>query len=73
MAAKVESLYGTTPAEIFESGLANLDDIEAVAAAVLWKDGRVTVGWSNVEAAQLCQMVLMLDEDLRRKVLRDLL
>lgn len=72
MSAKVESLYGTTPAEIFESGLANMEAIEAVAAAVLWKDGRVTVGWSNIDPAYLAQMVLMLDEDVRHKVLRQL-
>ncbi len=29
--AKVASLHGTTPAEIFESGIENLDRIEAVA------------------------------------------
>ena len=29
--SKIESLYGTTPAEIFESGLENLAEIEAVA------------------------------------------
>ena len=72
MGGKVESLYGTTPAEIFESGLANLEAIEAVAATVLWKDGRITVGWSNIDPAYLAQMVLMLDEDVRRKVLRQL-
>ena len=62
---KVQSLYGTTPAEIFESGLENLDQIEAIAATVLWKDGRVTAGWSNVEPAALALMLLMLDEAVR--------
>jgi hypothetical protein len=49
--AKIESLRGTTPAEIFQSGLENLGEIQAIAAAVLWKDGRVTAGWSNVDSA----------------------
>ncbi|MCP4329441.1 MAG: hypothetical protein GY791_13505 [Alphaproteobacteria bacterium] len=44
--AKVESLYRTTLAEILESGLENIDEIEAVVATVLWKDGCVTAGWS---------------------------
>ncbi len=60
--ATIESLHGTTPAEIFQSGLDNLDEIEAVASAVLWKNGRVTVGWSNVDPARLALMILALDE-----------
>lgn len=68
---KVESLFGTTPAEIFQSGLENLDEIEAVAAAVLWKDGRVSVGWSNTDIAELARMIVTLDEDFRRKNIRD--
>lgn len=68
--AKVESLHGTTPAEIFDSGLENLAEIEAIAATVLWKDGRITVGWSNMDPAYLAQMLLMLDEEVRRKTLR---
>ena len=64
--AKVESLYGTTPAEIFQSGLERIDQIEAVAATVLWKDGTVTCGWSNVNNAMLALMILMLDERFRR-------
>ena len=68
---KVESLFGTTPAEIFQSGLENLNEIEAVAAAVLWKDGRVSVGWSNTDIAELARMIMTLDEDFRRKNLRD--
>jgi hypothetical protein len=70
--AKIESLHGTTPAEIFESGLENLDGIEAIAAAVLWKDGRVTAGWSNVDTANLARMVLLLDEAQRRRTIDDL-
>ncbi len=64
---KVESLHGTTPAEIFESGIENLNDIEAVAVSVLWKDGSVTAGWSNTEIAQVALMILALDEEQRRK------
>lgn len=69
---KVESLYGTTPAEIFESGLENIGDIEAVAVSVLWKDGTVTAGWSNMERAQVALMVLALDERQRHDLLRDM-
>ena len=69
--AKVESLYGTTPAEIFESGLENIDGIEAVVAAVLWKDGRITAGWSNVDPGSMARMVLVLDEKQRRATIDD--
>ena len=69
--AKIESLHGTTPAEIFQSGLENLEEIEAVAAAVLWKDGRVTAGWSNLDPAHLARMILMLDEAQRRRTIAD--
>ena len=68
---KVESLYGTTPAEIFESGLENIGEIEAVAVSVLWKDGTVTAGWSNMERAEVALMVLALDERQRRDLLLD--
>ncbi len=69
--AKIESLYGTTPAEIFESGLENVSEIVGVAAAVLWKDGRVTAGWSNLDPASLSRMILMLDEKQRRDTIHD--
>ncbi len=61
----VQSLYGTTPAEIFESGLENLEQIEAVALSVLWRDGTVTAGWSNADIAQLAMLVMTLDQKLR--------
>jgi hypothetical protein len=64
---KVESLFGTTPAEIFQSGLENLDDIESVAVSVLWRDGSVTSGWSNTDPAKVALLVLALDEEQRRK------
>ncbi len=68
--AKVESLHGTTPVEIFQSGLENLADIKAIAVAVQWTDGSVTAGWSNADAAQLALMVLALDEEQRRRNFR---
>lgn len=64
---KITSLHGTTPAEIFASGEENLDQIEAVAVSVLWKDGTVTAGWSNIGLAQLALLVLTLDEKMRRE------
>jgi len=70
MAEKVETLYGTEPAEIFNSGLENTDEIEAVAVSVLWKNGTVTAGWSNVDIAQLALMILALDEKYRNDHLR---
>ena len=69
--AKVESLHGTTPAEILQSGLENLGEIQAIAAAVLWRDGRVTAGWSNVDPASLARMILVLDEAQRRRTIDD--
>lgn len=67
---QIVSLYGTTPAEIFESGLENIAEIEAVAVTVLWKEGRITAGWSNVDLGNLARMLLVLDEEQRRKTLR---
>ena len=64
--AKIESLYGTTPAEIFESGLEGIEQIEAVATCVLWKDGTVTTGWSNVDPRLLAYMIAALDQRFRR-------
>ena len=69
--AKIESLHGTTPAEIFQSGLENLSEIEAVAMAVLWKDGRISAGWSNLDTTSLSRMILMLDEKQRRDTIHD--
>ncbi|NCF28486.1 MAG: hypothetical protein GWP69_13960 [Gammaproteobacteria bacterium] len=67
--SKIKSLYGATPAEIFQSGLENLDDIEAVVAGVLWKDGTITAGWSNLDVANLARLILVLDEAQRRRTL----
>ena len=69
--AKVASLHGTTPVEIFESGIENLRQIEAVALSVLWKDGSVTTGWSNVDPGNLALMVMALDERQRMAYLPD--
>ena len=69
--AKIESLYGTTPAEIFQSGLENLDEIDAVATVVLWKDGSMTAGWSNTDVGRIALMVLALDEKQRSEHLRN--
>jgi hypothetical protein len=69
--ARIESLYGTTPAEIFESGLENVSEIVGVAATVLWKDGRITAGWSNLDPASLSRMILVLDEKQRRDTIHD--
>ncbi len=65
--AKVASLHGTTPAEIFQSGIENLDDIAGVAVSVLWKDGDVTAGWSNMSVGDLAYLILALDERQRRE------
>ena len=69
--SKIESLYGATPAEIFQSGLENLDDIEGVAVGVLWKDGSITSGWSNMDVGSLARLILTLDESQRRRTIPD--
>ena len=41
----------------------NLSEIETIALSVLWKDGRVTTGWSSTdEMGKLALMILALDE-----------
>lgn len=67
--SKIESLYGATPAEIFQSGLENLHDIEGVAVGVLWKDGSITSGWSNMDVGSLARLILTLDEAQRRRTI----
>ncbi|MCZ6467237.1 MAG: hypothetical protein O6829_08200 [Alphaproteobacteria bacterium] len=64
--AEIRSLHGTTVAEIFNDGLGKLDEIEAVAVSVLWKNGAVTAGCSNTDNAKLALMVLALDVHQRR-------
>ncbi|MBZ0217686.1 MAG: hypothetical protein K8F25_14095 [Fimbriimonadaceae bacterium] len=64
--SEIHSLHGTTVAEIFAAGLDNLDEIEAVAVSVLWKDATVTSGCSNTSKANVALLVLNLDEYQRR-------
>ena len=68
--AELRSLHGTTVAEIFSSGLEELDNIESIALSVLWKDGEVTTGCSNMSTANLALLVLMLD-NYQRAMLRE--
>ncbi len=68
---EIKSLSGTAAAEIFSSGLDNLDQIDAVAVSVLRKDGRVVAGCSNTTNDRLALMVLALDEHQRRAVRQD--
>ncbi len=63
---EIHSLHGTTVAEIFSAGLDNLEQIEAIAVSVLWKDGTVTAGCSNTTKANLALLVLAIDEHQRR-------
>jgi hypothetical protein len=63
---EIRSLHGTTVAEIFSAGLDNLEQIEAIAVSVLWKDGTVTAGCSNTTKANLALLVLAIDEHQRR-------
>jgi hypothetical protein len=67
--SKIKSLHGATPAEIFQSGLENLDDIQAVALGVVWKDGSITTGWSNMDVGSLARVILTLDEAQRRRTI----
>ena len=67
--AEIRSLHGTAPAEIFDSGLENVSDIQAVALSVMWSDGRITAGWSEVDTGSLARMILMLDEAQRRRTI----
>ncbi len=69
--SKIESLHGTTPAEIFESGLESLNEIQSIAMSVTWRDGRVTSGWSNATPADLALMILALDQKFRAENLGD--
>ncbi len=63
---EIRSLHGTTVVEIFSAGLDNLEQIEAIAVSVLWKDGSVTAGCSNTTKASLALLVLAMDEHQRR-------
>ena len=69
--SKIRSLHGATPAEIFHSGLENLDDIEGIVTGVLWKDGSITARWSNIDVGSLARLILVLDEAQRRRTLSE--
>lgn len=56
--------YGT---EIFESGIENCKEIEAIAVSVLWMDGAVTTGWPNTDVPNVALMIPALGEGQRRK------
>ncbi len=64
--AEIRSLHGASVAEIFSSGLEQLDGIEGIALSVLWKNGEVTAGCSNLSSADLALLVLALDNYQRR-------
>ncbi len=66
----ITSLHGTTPAEIFQSGLENISEIESVAVCVRWRNGEITTGWSNADPGTISLMTTMLDERLRMQFLR---
>ncbi len=68
---EIRSLHGTTVAEIFSAGLDNLEQIEAVAVSVMWKDGTVTAGCSNTTKPNLALLVLAMDEHQRRGLVGD--
>ncbi len=43
--------------------------IEGIVAGVLWKDGSITAGWSNMDVGNLASLILILDEAQRRRTL----
>ena len=63
---EIHSLHGTTVAEILSAGLDNLEQIEAIAVSVLWRNGTVTAGPSNTTKANLALLALAIDEHQRR-------
>ncbi len=69
--AEIRSLHGTTPAEIFDKGIENIADINAVALSVSWSDGRITTGWSDIDPGTLARMILLLDEAQRKRTIPD--
>jgi len=70
--ADIVTLHGVEPPEIFQSGLDNADEIQAVVTSILWKDGHVSAGWSNMDPATLARLVLVLDERQRRATISNL-
>ncbi len=67
----VYSLHGTTVAEILSSGMENLDQIEAVTMAVIWKDGEVTAGASNTTNERLAFMLLALEQHIKTSLFKN--
>jgi len=67
----IYSLHGTTVAEIFSSGLENLEQIESVAISVIWKDGEVTAGASNTSNERLAFMLLALEHHIKSGLFPD--
>ena len=67
----IYSLHGTTVAEIFSSGLENLEQIEAVAVSVVWKNGEVTAGASNTTNERLAFMLLVLEQHIKAGLFAD--
>lgn len=67
----IYSLHGTSVAEIFSSGLENLDQIEAVAVSVVWKNGDVTAGASNTTNERLAFMLLVLEQHIKSSLFSD--
>ncbi len=67
----IYSLHGTTVAEIFSSGLENLEQIEAVAVSVVWKDGQITAGASTTSNERLAFMLLVLEQHIKSSLFSD--
>ncbi len=67
----IYSLHGTTVAEIFSSGLENIEQIEAVAVSVVWKDGQITAGASNTTNERLAFMLLVLEQHIKSSLFSD--
>lgn len=63
---EIRSLHGTTVAEIFSTGPDNLEQIEAIAVSLLWKDGTVTAKCSNTTKTNLALLVQAIEEHQRR-------
>ena len=67
----IYSLHGTSVAEIFSSGLENIEQIEAVAVSVVWKDGQITAGASNTSNERLAFMLLVLEHHIKSALFSD--
>ncbi len=63
--SQIQSLHGMTPAEVFQSGIDNIEQIESISMAVKWRNGRITTGWSDAGIADLALMLMLLNERFR--------